>query len=266
MKQKKIALLDTDFTVKTIMSQKDSENHLIDLLMQLSDYSFVCHTKTIEEIKDHDYCSSYEWIQENVKAGKVKVYSDEKILSILQELYGAGATSQYIKFLGNSCDAFSSNRFKDNYAALEELEPVTNESEFLKKLYSCDEAYGKGKGLGEVKLLVLLQTLNTIYPGMVEVFCSDDSGARTGVFLTGKVHCISVISLFYHLKNWGLKKEDAEPYYLSYEKSLYPTQKTFKVYNSTRTNRLDIPCREVFDNIYLDKYDAFGTGVLIEKA
>ena len=33
MDNQKIALLDTDFTVKTIMSQKDSEHHLIDLLI-----------------------------------------------------------------------------------------------------------------------------------------------------------------------------------------------------------------------------------------
>ena len=71
---------------------------------------------------------------------------------------------------------------------------------------------------------------------------------------------------FYHLKNWGLKAEEAEPYYVTYERDLPDTQTTFRVYNEKLTARKEVPCREVFDNIFLDKYEVHGTGAFIEKA
>ena len=265
MENQKIALLDTDFTVKSIMSQKDSEHHLIDLLIQYSDYQYACHSKTVEEIQNHDFSGAYGWTQDKIEAGIICAYSDEDILDILSSLYGEGSITKYVQLLKKSCDAFSPTRFQEKFASLSECPGTIGREEFLQKLYACDEAYGRGKGLGEVKLLVLLQTLEIIHPGKVDVFCSDDGGARTGVFSTARVHCISVISLFYHLKNWGLKAEEAEPYYQTYEKDLPATQTTFKVYNEKLTIRKDVPCREVFDNIFLDKYEVYGTGAFIEK-
>ena len=265
MDKQKIALLDTDFTVKTIMSQKDSEHHLIDLLMQYSKYQYVCHSKTLEEIQNHDFCGAYKWTRDKIEAGIICVYSDEDILDILSSLYGEGNISKYVQLLKISCDAFSPTRYQDNFFSLSGFSETVGRTKFLHKLYACDEAYGKGKGLGEVKLLVLLQALEIIHPGEVDVFCSDDSGARTGVFSTASVHCISVMSLFYFLKNWGLKVDEIEPYYVAYERNLPATQTTFRVYNKKLTIRKDVPCREVFDNIFLDKYEVYGTGAFIEK-
>ena len=265
MDQKRIALLDTDFTVKTIMSQNDLGHCLLDLLMQRSDYSFACHEKTIDEVKDHNYCGAYDWVQNKVKTGIVCVYSDEEIIEILSTIYGDGSVVVYTNLLKNSCDAFGRTIYQDNYSEIDNLPPAVERDVFLKKLHDCDVAYGKGKGLGEIKLLILLQALEIIHPGDVSVFCSDDSGARTGVYSTASIHCISVITLFYHLKNWGVEKSEAEPYYISYKNTLSSTQTTFKVYNKNRSVRIDIPCDTIFDYIYEDKYIAYGTGVLIER-
>jgi hypothetical protein len=48
MKEKKYALLDTDFISKTHLIRKDEDNKLIDKMLQLPDYELYCH----EQIKN----------------------------------------------------------------------------------------------------------------------------------------------------------------------------------------------------------------------
>lgn len=43
MTKKKCALLDTDFISKLHITRKDDENRLIDRVLELPDYQFVCH-------------------------------------------------------------------------------------------------------------------------------------------------------------------------------------------------------------------------------
>lgn len=258
----KIALLDTDFTVKTIMSQKDDGIHLMELFVSVSGFCLACHEQTVAEIGNHDYNGSYKWIKEQIDDGKIKEYSDNEIIGILEGLYGSSACLMYRQLLKKSCDAQKPMFYQEFYSSLDSFSYPTDKDAFLDKLKECDDNIGRGQGLGEKKLLVLLQVLQTINPQNVYVFCSDDGGARNSIFSVAKTPCITVISLFYYLKGWGISKEEAEPYYIAYEKTLSSSQTTFKVFNISGTVLEKLPCRQVFNMIYENQCEALGTGFL----
>ena len=47
---KKYALLDTDFISKTHSVQDESDNHLIDRVVELPEYEFFCHAQIVTEL------------------------------------------------------------------------------------------------------------------------------------------------------------------------------------------------------------------------
>lgn len=260
---KRIALLDTDFVSKTHIIHADETHRLADLAISLPDYSYCCHEMTVTELSRHGIYDSQGWLQKQIDAGRIQRYTDQGILDQLGIYYDA-PQAKYLEYLKNSCDAFERGYFEAHYAPLIALPPDTDNEMFLTTLKACDDAIGEDNSLGEKKSLVLLQLLQFLYPKNVYVFCSDDGGARTGVISIGGVHCISVLSLFYRLKEHGFDKRTMEPYFNSYEAFVgRAKQVAFKVWLvSPNPKRIRVPCRQVFDDIYDGKFRLRRTGDL----
>ena len=51
---KKYALLDTDFISKTYSVQNGSDNHLIDRVIELTEYEFFCHVQIVTELNRYN--------------------------------------------------------------------------------------------------------------------------------------------------------------------------------------------------------------------
>lgn len=50
----KLALLDTDFISKTHTVRIDDDNHLIDRVLEMPGYTFVCHEQIVAELGRHN--------------------------------------------------------------------------------------------------------------------------------------------------------------------------------------------------------------------
>ena len=262
--QKKIALLDTDFVSKTHIVQVDAAHHLADLAINLPDYSYCCHQMTVVELSKHGIAGAPQWLQSQISAGKIRCYTDKDILDALSPFYDS-PQSRYRDYLKNSCDVFESGYYQTHFAPLIALPNNADDATFLQTLDACKQAIGEQKSLGEKMSLVLLQLLQFLQPNEVYVFCSDDGGARRGVTSIGGVHCINVLSLFYRLKELGFDKATMEPYFSSYEAFVTRTgtQTAFKVWKITASpQRCRVPCRQVFDEIYNNKFRLRKTGDL----
>lgn len=93
MKKDKYALLDTDFISKMYSIQKDTENHLIDRIMELPRYQFYCHSQIRIELSRHNLSGAKEWLEEKIAAGQIICYRDEDILNDLETIYNPGSNS-----------------------------------------------------------------------------------------------------------------------------------------------------------------------------
>lgn len=263
--QKKIALLDTDFVSKTHISRLDATHHLSDLLLSLPDYTFCCHEKTVDELNDHGIDSSPQWLQDQINAGNIQLYTDHDILNELRKSQHSPQMA-YRTFLKQSCDTFESGYYETEFAALNLLSPDTDDITFLQTLKACETAIGPHQSLGEKKSLVLLQLLDHQHTSPIYVFCSDDRGARSGVSrFSRSTRCISVISSFHLLKGAGFSKAEMQPYYDTYDAFITRdgTQTTFRVWEPSSTPRMQrVPCRQVFDDVYAGKFTLLQNGDL----
>ena len=52
-KDKKYALLDTDFIYKSHLARNSDDHTLIEFVLEFSDYEFFCHDMVKEELKRH---------------------------------------------------------------------------------------------------------------------------------------------------------------------------------------------------------------------
>ena len=262
--RKKYFLLDTDFCIKSVKIA-DGTSKLIDVLMDISDCEFCCHEKTLLEISDHDddNDTAQRWLEDQISAGKIHLYSDSKILDELGRIYGDLKYMAYCAYLKNACDAYDSSYYENHFGSLSNFAVASNEVAFLSELSACENAIGQSKSLGEKKSAVLLQMLQFLYPNQVFVFCSDDSGARRGFTGFGDIKCISILSAFVVLKDLGFSKNALEQYFVSYESLCGITnQVIFKVWNKKMNEKRKIPCREVFDGIFRNEYEVLQNGDL----
>lgn len=156
------------------------------------------------------------------------------------------------------------------YYALQNLDYANiSKTAFLNELVAADEHVGRQNSLGEIKTYVLLQTLDILNGEHIYMFCSDDQKARIGITQFNNVRCISVLSAFLKLKNEiGLTKELSEPYRRSWLAFCTAhKQTTFKVLVANENRRFcRIPCAQVLDEIYEDKFVALGDGFLKYKS
>ena len=88
-KDKKYTLLDTDFIYKSHLARNAESNTLAELVLNFEGYEFFCHEMIKEELTRHEIDPDPNpWLEENVKAGRIKLYSDRDIVNELRKLYG----------------------------------------------------------------------------------------------------------------------------------------------------------------------------------
>lgn len=261
---KKYILLDTDFCIKSVKIVSENSK-LIDLIMGFSGCEFCCHEKTLHEISNHDD-EAKNWLLDQISSGKIHLYTDKQILDELGKIYGDSKYTAYCTYLAEACNAYDSRYYRTNFGVLSNYGGVPDETTFLADLAACEAVIGQSKSLGEKKSAVLLQLLQFLYPGQVYVFCSDDSGARKGFTSFVDVKCLSVISAFAVLKDLGYSKNDLEQYFVSYENLCNITnQVSFKVWKSTSPERISVPRRQVFNEIFSDNFEVLQMGDLKYK-
>ena len=267
MDRKKIALLDTDFIFKTHISQSTTD-HLIDKVLTLPGYDFYCHGQIVTELGRHTP-DALQWLQSKIQNQGIRCFTDEMILDELGKIYGASCCNWYAQFLKEACDAFGADHFANYYGTLQGLDySKISKTAFLEALTASDDNVGRQNSLGEIKTYVLLQTLELLNGEQIYMFCSDDQKARTGITQFSNVRCISVLSAFLKLKNEvGLTKALAEPYRNSWlDFCTEHNQATFRVLVANEKRKFcKVPCAQVLDDIYDDKFLILGDGNLKYK-
>ena len=99
-KDKKYALLDTDFIYKSHLARNAQSHTLAELVLDFEDYEFFCHEMIKEELSRHEINPDPNpWLEEKVKAGRINLYSDRDIVNELRKIYGEAATLTYISLL-----------------------------------------------------------------------------------------------------------------------------------------------------------------------
>ncbi len=263
MTKDKIALLDTDFISKSCKSCSESV-HLLDLLLKLPDYTFYCHEQIIAELSKN---SSFPmvWLQNHLDKKDIISYSDEKLLDELQKIYGSSCHLIYADYLKKACEAYDKDFFITHYSDLSLQNLITyNRKEFLHAISKGDASIGNDNDLGEIKSALLLQTLSTIMGKRIYVFCSDDRNARKGMLNFEDVICLSILSVFWSLKEAQvLTKEAAWPYFDSYTSSLASSQTTFRVIEAGTVGRfIKVPLVQLFDDLFENKFLLLRNGML----
>lgn len=226
------ALLDTDFISKLHITRKDDENRLIDRVLELSGYHFVCHEQITIELGRHN-ASAKDWLKDHIDEGSIQKFSDRKLLEELRGLYGKNAISMYLHYLNNACSLFNSNFYEEYYAGLEQKKKLSDD-EFAIEITICDLSVGCDSNLGEIKTFLLQQVLQNQEDIQLYVFYSDDRKARFGLTYAGGIPSVSALSTFYVLKErLGIDKTEAKIYFDSWMKLHQSSNQTsFKVHKA----------------------------------
>lgn len=262
-KDKKYALLDTDFIYKSHLARNAQSHTLAELVLDFEDYEFFCHEMIKEELSRHEINPDPNpWLEEKVKAGRINLYSDRDIVNELRKIYGEAATLTYISLLQISCDTFNAGFFEEYYGTLEYTENVTDIDCFLTALKACDEKIPHQNGLGEKKTFVLVQMMEILYNKQVYVFCSDDFKARQSIAgLTKPINCISILGVFYKLMKMGHGKTEMQEYYNRLSAFL-KNQTEYRVWSLSGHQRIRVPILQVLDDIYGGKFRLLKNGDL----
>lgn len=263
MKIERIALLDTDFISKAFRSRAEEE-HLIDHILSLPGYKFFCHHQIVTELGRH-FSDSVEWLRGKVEDGSITCYTDEDLLNQLQKVYGDSCYVFYMNFLNKACAVYTKDYYSTHYKDLGALDPAQiDKKEFLIALENGDQSVGEDHDLGEIKTAVLLQVLSNLHGEQIYIFCSDDRNARNGITRFPGISCLSILSIFWWLKNeCDLPKDKAKVYFDSYITTLAESQTTFKVVESGSMDRFKkIVVTEVFEEIYDDRFLLLRNGML----
>lgn len=267
MQKKKIALLDTDFIFKTTISRSETD-YLIDKVLLLPDYQFCCHGHILTELSRHTP-DAQAWVMGKVQSGEIICYSDNDILDELEKVYGSSCCMGYLQFLREACNAFGNEHFSNYYSSLLNIDYTQiSKQVFLTHLSAADNSVGRQNSLGEIKTYVLLQMLNFMNGQQVYIFCSDDQKARTGIIQFPDVCCISVLSAFAKLKDEiELTESLAQPYYSSWLAFCAKHKQTdFRVLDANHVRKFcKVPCAQVFQDLYNDKFIVLADGNLKYK-
>lgn len=260
MSTNKIALLDTDFTNKMYISKQDDEHRMIDQIVQIPGYRFACHAQIEVELHRHGE-SALRWLQDKKAAGDITVYSDVELLEKLFSTIGVLGIVMYIDMLEQSCEPFSAKFFQTYYQPLHDLRTeifsgnTTHTVETVAQIVAeCDEAVGTKKNLGEIKTYVLAQILEYMGEGSIFLFCSDDQGARQGVFELRNplpVECVSALGAFYLLNRmFGMDRTALTGYFTTWMNlHLQHNQREFKVYDQKSARLIRVEGWKLLDDI-----------------
>ena len=266
----KYALLDTDFISKTHTVRIDDDHHLIDRIIAMPDYLFVCHEQTIKELKRHNSHAPV-WIEEKIKENRIRKYTDNQILNEMSILYGKTGPYMYTTLLESACGAFRSTYFNDKFGELWNLDySAISVEDYLVKLKSIEYVIGEGNNLGEIKSYVLLQWLNSQFENQLYYFCSDDKNARNSILALDviNVKCITLVSSLLRIhKETGVGIIEMEPYIqamLDYFAA--HDRKTIRVVEASSVGRYTrADCEQVLREIFEDKFVELSNGFLKYK-
>lgn len=251
MEKRKCALLDTDFISKLHITRKDDNSRLIDRILELPNYNFVCHSQIRTELERHN-ATAIDWLRNQIEQNGIECLSDFDLLQRLHSFYGKNAASMFLFYLSTACDLFDRTFYKQYYGALEQKTQLTDE-DFVKEIAICDDTIGCDHNLGEIKTYLLQQVLQNEEYLSVYLFCSDDKKARTGISNAGGLPCISALSSFYLLKEvLGMEKCEASLYFDSWMRfHQSKNQTSFKVHKNTKEMQLmKMDGYEIFNQIY----------------
>lgn len=167
----------------------------------------------------------------------------------------------YIDLLEQSCEPFSAKFCQTYYQPLCDLRTeifsgnATHTVENVAQIVAeCDEAVGTDNNLGEIKTYVLEQILEYMGEGCIFLFCSDDQGARRGVFElrnTLQVECVSALGAFYLLnKMFGMDRTALTGYFTTWmDFHLQHNQRVFKVYDPKGARLIRVEGWKLLDDI-----------------
>lgn len=251
MGKTKCALLDTDFISKLHITCKDTENRLIDRILELPGYQFVCHEQIATELGQHNTSAS-DWLQRRVAENVIQKFTDRKIIEELRFVYGENALTMYLYYLSNACSLFDSTFYSNYYAELEQRKELSDD-EFAAEIICCDLLVGTDNNLGEMKTFLLQQVLAHRPDISIYIFYSDDRNARVGISVSGGVPGVSALAAFYVLKErLGMKKAEAKQYFDSWMQFHQNSNQTqFKIHRPTKEGQLKkVDGYEIFDRIY----------------
>lgn len=260
---KKYALLDTDFLYKSHLARNKDNHTLTDFVMDFEDYEFFCHEMIKEELTRHQINPDPNpWLEEKIKSGKIKMYSDRDIVNELSELYGMAATNMYLTLLQISCETFNAGFFEKYYGSMRTIDHLEDVDTFLAALRTCDNNIPHKNGVGEKKTYVLIQMMQIIHSNQVYVFCSDDFKARQSIAsLTESVNCISILGVFHKLMKMGHEKNEMQEYYDRLAAFL-KNQTKYKAWSLSGHQRMGVSVQQVFDEIYEGKFQLLRNGDL----
>lgn len=251
MEKTKCALLDTDFISKLHITRKDDENRLIDRVLELQDYRFMCHEQITVELGRHN-TSAKDWLKEKIDREIIQKFTDKQLIEELRQVYGKNAIPMYLHYLRNACNLFDSTFYGNYYAGLEQIRDISDDI-FVTEIAKCDLAVGCDNNLGEIKTYTLQQVMQNREDIRVYVFYSDDRKARVGLAYGGGISSISALSAFYVLKErLGIEKEEAKVYFDSWmQYHQIKNQTSFRVHRATKEQQLmKMDGYEIFDRIY----------------
>ncbi len=231
--------------------------------MEFQNYVFFCHEMIKEELTRREVVPNPNpWLENKIKTGQVKMYSDRDIVIELFKLYGISATRIYLMLLQTSCETFNNGFFEKYYGSMIDMDNLEDMDAFLTALKICDDRIPHQNGLGEKKTYVLIQMMEIMHSNRVYVFCSDDFKARQSIAgLTTSVHCISILGVFYKLMKMGHEKFEMQVYYDRLSAFL-KNQTEYRVWSISGHQRIRVPVQQVFDDLYDEKFQLLGNGDL----
>lgn len=263
----KLALLDTDFISKTHTVRIDDDNHLIDRVLEMPGYTFVCHEQIVAELGRHN-SHAPAWMEQKINSRVIDKYTDERILAEMAELFGQIAPYEYTNMLRVACNAFYADYFTDHYADLKNLNyrSITVNA-YLGKLKELDTLVGEGNHLGEIKAYILLQWLGNQFGEQLFYFCSDDGDARNGILnIDGiKIRCITLVSVYQRLHLESKYTEQMAKPYIDAILGYFAAhdQANIRVVEASAVGRHQrVPCEQVLREIYEDKFVELANGLL----
>ena len=222
---KKYALLDTDFISKTHSVQDESDNHLIDRVVELPEYEFFCHAQIVTELNRYN-ADAPIWLSEKIGAQKIKSYTDQEILESLSLVRGPLACATYTQMLKLACDAFS----KDSFVLLQVLSVMLGEQIYV---FCSDDKNARNGAMN-----------------FEDVRC---------------ISLVSVFSRLKEESNWTLADaepyiESLIAFYQDHQQTTFRVMEASEVRRLQR-----IPCKQVLQEIFDGKFTELRNGMLRYK-
>lgn len=275
----KVAILDSDFTIKSALTKNSHGKSLADVVLELP-YKFYCHEQNKIEVTDHAEIAS-AWLEKNIAEGKIQCVSDLQILTIIEDAFSVpinNAIRFYADYLKQACDVFTKSFFENKYKEVKLLtqnEDIITDDEFLVTVKTGDLSVGKGSNLGEIKDTLLAIVINQCLQMDCINFCSDDNRARRSLLRFSQndsfpIKSISYLGFYWIAKQKNLlSKEQELEFLLSWKKICKSDDLNITIKEHLNRKQADYPKRNIddlFEAIWNDEVVMVNDGYLVYKS